>query len=509
MVKKLTQTSRKSRFEMLEDRRLLTSFNVDAKFVANGSGAGGEAAFGDNATIAQFSSDPGSPTGYYNNNYGTGASTVTDSATSTSPWTFGVLDSGQVNLANSTPYSFSKYVDPNSFDTFPHRCGRCASGRPGYPGERGTESPTGLTALVDSSASATGTAAVFHNFGNDGLNGNGTGSPLPDYIDGYVAIPTGATVLSPAYGPASAKFTAPASGTYVLNLTLTNPYFDPFDGPGGSYGTAAWDWDAGQADYAIYKDPAGSTTLSNTTTLLDSGFWSDIASVNAGENRSTIGSLNNVGQTYTVANGGLTINSGAGGLGPGGQYGSGGTWSLTNVGSIYSAPAGGYDLTGDEYDMSWTVTQTVSLNAGDSVQVVDNPEYYNPYPAGVYTAPIYMSATMSTVAAQPAPPVVSTSGSTGQTYTLGGSAVAVDSGISVTSSDTDITGASETIANYQSGDCAQLHADRRHHHRQQLRWRADSDRQRNARPIHGGLAVGHVLHHQHQPDDPHDRRCRR
>ncbi len=50
------------------------------------------------------------------------------------------------------------------------------------------------------------------------------------------------------------------------------------------------------------------------------------------------------------------------------------------------------------------------------------------------------------------PPVVSTSGSTGQTYTLGGSAVAVDSGISVTSSDTDITGASETIANYQSGD---------------------------------------------------------
>ncbi len=50
------------------------------------------------------------------------------------------------------------------------------------------------------------------------------------------------------------------------------------------------------------------------------------------------------------------------------------------------------------------------------------------------------------------PPVVSTSGSTGQTFTLGGSAVAVDSGISVTSSDTDITGASETIANYQSGD---------------------------------------------------------
>ncbi len=47
---------------------------------------------------------------------------------------------------------------------------------------------------------------------------------------------------------------------------------------------------------------------------------------------------------------------------------------------------------------------------------------------------------------------VSTSGSTGQTFTLGGSAVAVDSGISVTSSDTDITGASMTLANFQPGD---------------------------------------------------------
>ncbi len=52
----------------------------------------------------------------------------------------------------------------------------------------------------------------------------------------------------------------------------------------------------------------------------------------------------------------------------------------------------------------------------------------------------------------PAAPVVTASGSTGQTFTLGGSAVAVDSGVTVTSSDTDITGASMTIANYQSGD---------------------------------------------------------
>ena len=118
MAKKPIHTARKSRFEMLEDRRLLTTYNLDAKFVDNGSAAGGEAAFGDNATIAQFSSDPGSPSGYYNNNASSLTPTATDSATSTSPWTFGALDSGPVNYANSVPYSFDTYVDPNSFDNY-------------------------------------------------------------------------------------------------------------------------------------------------------------------------------------------------------------------------------------------------------------------------------------------------------------------------------------------------------------------------------------------------------
>ena len=47
---------------------------------------------------------------------------------------------------------------------------------------------------------------------------------------------------------------------------------------------------------------------------------------------------------------------------------------------------------------------------------------------------------------------VKTSGSTSQTFTLGSSAVAVDSGVTVSSNDTDLTGASMTITNFQSGD---------------------------------------------------------
>ena len=91
MAKKPTQTSRKSRFELLEDRRLLTTYNVDAKFIDNGQTMrgrtdGGEAAFGDTATktAAQLHSST-------NNNYGTGTVTVTDNATATSPWTFGTF----------------------------------------------------------------------------------------------------------------------------------------------------------------------------------------------------------------------------------------------------------------------------------------------------------------------------------------------------------------------------------------------------------------------------------
>ena len=58
---------------------------------------------------------------------------------------------------------------------------------------------------------------------------------------------------------------------------------------------------------------------------------------------------------------------------------------------------------------------------------------------------------------------MTTSGSTGQTFTLGGSAVAVDSGLTVTSIDTDLTGASMTITNYQSGDSLNFTTDERHH----------------------------------------------
>ncbi len=422
----------------------LAVYHVTVPFTSNGSGAGGEAAFGDNGT--ETAAQLGSP---YNNNTGTGAVTTSNTATSTSPWTFGTLDSGPYGFTNHTPYSFSAYVDPNSFDNFLTGA-TTAPWSPGYPGGAGDGAAGEFPGVAGYFGGAIGRSGVSYSYGNSGLNGDGSGNPVPDYADQFVDVPTGTLEMSPGYGPSVSKFTAPATGTYTLTATLTDPYFDPFDGPGGANYAGdhndGWDWDDGQADYAIFQVPAGSTDADNTSSLLDSGFYGDIASVNASENPSTIGSLGNVGQTYTVANGGLSINSGAGGQGPGGQYGSGGTWALTNVGPIAKDPRG--DLTGDQYNMTWTVTKTVTLNVGDSIDIVTNPEYAVPRhtdSSGDLTAPVFLSATVTSA------PVVTPSGSP-NTFAVGGAGVYVDDAIDVASVDTNLSGATVTINNPQSGD---------------------------------------------------------
>ena len=95
----------------------------------------------------------------------------------------------------------------------------------------------------------------------------------------------------------SSQFTAPSAGSYTLTSTFTDPYFDPFDGTGGSdHYNEAWAWDTGQSQFLIYKISGG------TPSLLASGFPEDIASVNQA-------SVPSVGNTITSGSG-LSINSG-------------------------------------------------------------------------------------------------------------------------------------------------------------------------------------------------------
>ena len=103
----------------MEHRLLLTVWNVNQKFADNGSADGGQAAFGDNATVADATPNIYVPSGYNNNdNNGTTSGTsANDTATPASPWSFGGLDSGYLNNGDAS-YSFSSYVDPNTFDNY-------------------------------------------------------------------------------------------------------------------------------------------------------------------------------------------------------------------------------------------------------------------------------------------------------------------------------------------------------------------------------------------------------
>ena len=69
-------------------------------------------------------------------------------------------------------------------------------------------------------------------------------------------------------------------------------------------------------------------------------------------------------------------------------------------------------------------------------------------------SPTTSNTGVDTVLVAFAAPVVTASGSTGQIFTLGSSAVAVDSGLTVTSNDADLTGATVAISigTLQAGD---------------------------------------------------------
>ena len=197
------------------------------------------------------------------------------------------------------------------------------------------------------------------------------------------------------------------------------------------------------------------------STLLASAFNINIASVNT---------VPTIGQTETNGHG-ITINTPGGqiggnasahrNLGDDGYYGSAnvgnGTWSLTNVGKIYSTYDQGRDddiadPSDDEFDMKWTYTATIVLKSGDTVNFIVNPEYNHITSStqGDAQGISYLSAQITPSSL--GPPTVTASGSTGQTFTVGSTAVPVDSGLTVSSSDTDITGASLAITNKQTGD---------------------------------------------------------
>ena len=264
MAKKPHQTSHKSRFETLEDRRLLTTFNVTAPFTQEGSSTpidgfyfNGEDAYGDNATsVTKTTSAYTTPSGYFNNNTGSGPVTAslpfTYSSGPAAVWDYGDYDAGEDNYANTSEQSWAAQVVPSTFDTM------------GAGGNNQTSFALNATAgNVDPGLAGWDNShdnSVQYVYGDSGLNGNGQGNPVKDVgtlHGGEYLIddtPTGTLELSGYLGPSAQRFTAPTTGSYVISATFTEPYFDPFNGSGGGNGDEAWTWDDGLPEWSIIQN---------------------------------------------------------------------------------------------------------------------------------------------------------------------------------------------------------------------------------------------------------------
>ncbi|HEX4143301.1 MAG TPA: hypothetical protein VHY91_07105, partial [Pirellulales bacterium] len=528
MAKKPQLTSHKSRFEILEDRRLLTTFNVTDPMTQEGSSTpvvidgkdyyyGGEDAFGDNATTlystTAFTTGFHTASGYENNNNGTGPVTAylpyTYSGGTAAVWDYGAYDSGAaasnageydpVTMMNEFPgtpadFAYAAQVIPSTFDTYG------ANGSSSGSASDGAGAINGIAGWLNSNNSN-----VEYVYGNGGLKasalpgsltGNGEGEAVPDVLsaggeDTIVDTPVGTLELLPDFGPQVERFTAPTTGSYSISSTFTDPYFDPFNGTGGGNGDESWTWDDGQPTYEIiqnsysngvtpYSTVAGSATLDNgsgddlaNSQVLASAGPQDILAVNqahtgSGYDDPESGPVGNSVYTDLPTPGNSISGSTAAGSALQVQYGTGtqnshsgngGTWTLYNAGPIAggSGPGSntnqksGTDWTNDEYDLSWTVNKTVALKAGDTIDLVTwgGPDWYDP--EGINVAPTYLAASISTSSITPAPGLAPSG--TSNTFTLGGSAVAVDSGLTVSSSETDLTSAQLTIGTgFQSGD---------------------------------------------------------
>ena len=168
---------------------------------------------------------------------------------------------------------------------------------------------------------------------------------------------------------------AQASGNISINATFTDPQFDPYQGPGGAHGDDPWTWTDGQPDFLVVANTGGNGNDNGsdggTSAILGDGFASDITAITA---------IPSSGNSITTSSG-ISLASSPTGSPGGNPLGSGGTWTLKNVGPIYSEQDQEHngatidDTSGDEFDMTWTYSATVHVTAGETIDFVTNPEY--------------------------------------------------------------------------------------------------------------------------------------
>ncbi len=278
-----------------------------------------------------------------------------------------------------------------------------------------------------------------------------------------VAVDSGVTVMSYQTDLTAASVTI---GNFQVGDTLN---FTNQNGITGSYSAGLLTL-TGSATPAQYQAALQSVTFSTTSldtdarslsiAATDGSLDSDLAAedVNVVLPQPVVTPSANTGQTFTVGSSAVAVDSGVavssqdiditGASIQIANYQSGDTLNFTYQNGISgSYSAGLLTLTGSATPAQYTTAlqsvtfSTSSINTSArslSIVAIDGSLNSNP-------------AAESVNVALP-PPIVTPSEETGQTFTLGALAVAVDSGVTVSSFDAGITGASVQIANYQSGD---------------------------------------------------------
>ena len=357
----------------------------------------------------------------------------------------------------------------------------------------GSATPAQYQAALQSvTFSTTSTASAIRTLSIVAIDGTLDSSPAAEYVNVKYTAVTPSGVVTPFYidGGATAVdsgLMVAASDTDLTGATMTisagtlqsgdTLSFTNQNGISGVYSGGVLTL-SGSATVAQYQTALQSVTFSTGDSVTSSNLSArslSIVALDANDSLNSspaaesvpvvIATVNPSGATNTFVTGGSAVPVDSGVIVSSAQAGlTGATMTITNYQSgdtlnytpIYgisgSYSDGTLTLTGDpptpdqlqqalqSVTFSTTNTDTTTRDSSvDVTDVVDNQTVNSP----LVTEGVNVRA--------PAP-VVTTSGSTGQTDTLGSPAVPVDSGLTVTSTDMDITGASMTETNFQTGD---------------------------------------------------------
>ena len=241
-------------------------------------------------------------------------------------------------------------------------------------------------------------------------------------------MPNGDVLMSLSPAVAGGSFPSP---TYIYDLNPTTGVYTNVTPP-GTVDTQLSSVNSYETNMLVL--PTGQILLNDYNN--DPALYTPGGSPNAAWQPQITSFVNNGDGSYTLT--GTQLN----GLDEGAAYGDD-----EQMSSNYPIVEVTDTITGNVYYATTSNWSSVGVATGSTPETVTVV-----LPAALGTDPFSMVAIANGISSAPITNLAVTPSGTTGTFTVGGGAVAVDSGIVVSSYDTDLTGATVTINNLQSGD---------------------------------------------------------